>query len=210
MRLWLAVSFLILSSLGNAHPVTYKDGVSLVSNNASEMNEILLTYSFTSNFALAGTYLRDSTSEFYIPRFNLLLKRWNNENSQGNIYLSAGSGIEKYATKNYAVNLFEFSADWESRKYYLDFDHLYLSRSHNKNILIPDQHYNFTKIRAGTAPFLADYTDSVLFDSVLESIFGVRAQPQVSKARIIILNVILNRINRNGYPTSPETKPLIK
>ena len=67
--------------------------------------------------------------------------------------------LEKFEMKNYAADLFEFSADWESRKYYIDFDHLYISRSHNKNILIPDQHYNFTKVRAGLAPFLADYSD---------------------------------------------------
>lgn len=155
---WLAMICLV-SPLAQAHPVSYKDAVGLMSFNTPEMNEILLTYSLTPHFAVAGTYLRDSKSEFYIPRVNFLLKRWNNEDSQGNIYLSGGAGYEKFASKNYGVSLGEFVADWESRKYYIYFDHLYLNRSNSDNVLLPDRDYNHSKLRVGTAPFLADYSD---------------------------------------------------
>jgi hypothetical protein len=152
-------TILLICSFAEAHPVSYKDAVGLMSYNTPEMNEILLTYSFNPHFAVAGTYLKDSKSEFYIPRANFLLNRWNNEDSQGNIYLSGGAGYEKYASKNYAVSLAELVADWESRKYYIYFDHLYLNRSNDLNALLPDRDYNHSKLRVGTAPFLADYKD---------------------------------------------------
>ena len=155
---WIA-SFLLFYSSAQAHPVSYKDAIGLMSYNTHEMNEILLTYSFSPRFAVAGMYLRDSKSEFYIPRVNVLLKRWNNEDSQGNVYLSGGSGYEKFDSKNYGVGLAEFVADWESRKYYIYFDHLYLNRSNDLNTLLPDKYYNHSKLRVGTAPFLADYSD---------------------------------------------------
>lgn len=155
----LIASILLSSNFVYAHPVSYKDAVGLMSYNNPEMNEILLTYSLTPHFAIAGTYLRDSKSEFYIPRVNFLLKRWNNDDSQGNIYLSGGAGYEKFASKNYGVNLAEFVADWESRKYYIYFDHLYLNRSNEQNAQLPERDYNHSKLRVGTAPFLADYAD---------------------------------------------------
>lgn len=156
--LWLA-SFCLISALARAHPVSYKGAVGLMSYNTAEMNEILLTYSWNPHFALSGTYLRDSKSEFYIPRVNFLLKRWNNEESQGNVYFSGGAGYEKFSLKNYGVSLVEFVADWESRKYYIYFDHLYLNRANRDNSLLPDRDYNHSKLRIGTAPFLADYND---------------------------------------------------
>jgi len=159
MKIRLLIATILLSSFAQAHPVSYKDAIGLMSYNNPEMNEILLTYSLTPYFAVAGTYLRDSKSEFYIPRVNFLLKRWNNEDSQGNVYLSGGAGYEKFASKNYGVNLVEFVADWESRKYYIYFDHLYLNRNNDQNSLLPERDYNHSKLRVGTAPFLADYAD---------------------------------------------------
>jgi hypothetical protein len=118
-----------------------------------------LTYSLNFDYAIAASYLRDSKSEFYIPRFNYLVKRWNNSDSQGNVYLSAGAGFEKFNSQNYGVRLGELVADWESRKYYVYLEHLYLNRDNEDNSLIPARDYNHTKFLVGTAPFLADYQD---------------------------------------------------
>jgi len=157
--LFFSLAIFMASAHVQAHPVSYKGAVGLMSYNTPEMNEMLLTYSFTSRFAAAATYLRDSKSEFYIPRVNFLLNRWNNEDSQGNVYLSVGTGYEKFSSKTYNVSLAELVADWESRKYYIYFDHLYLNRSNDINISLPDRNYNHSKLRLGTAPFLADYND---------------------------------------------------
>lgn len=159
MKLLILNISIFLSLQAWAHPTSYKGAVGLMSYNTPQMNEILLTYSLSHNFAIAATYLRDSKSEFYIPRVNFLAKRWNNEDSQGNIYLSAGAGQEKFESKIYGVRLAELIMDWESRKYYVYFEHLYLNRNNDNNVSLPEKAYNHLKFRVGTAPFLADYED---------------------------------------------------
>ena len=142
-----------------AHPVSYKGATGIMSYNSPEMNELLVTYSFNFNYAAAATYLRDSKSEFVIPRFNYLVKHWNNTDSQGNIYLSRGIGNEIYNDKTYGVRLAEFIADWEDRRYYTYLEHLNLTRDNDQNPMLPETSYNHTKLRLGYAPFLADYND---------------------------------------------------
>lgn len=151
--------FSLLASQALAHPTSYKKGIGFMSYNSQKSNELLLTYSFSPNFALAATYLRDSKSEFLIPRTNFLAKRWNNDDSQANLYVSAGVGSEKFESKTYGARLGELVADWESRKYYISLTHLYLNRDNEDNLLLPNRNYNHTKARVGFAPFLADYED---------------------------------------------------
>lgn len=158
MRLLLLLC--VFSSLKlHAHPVSYKDAFGVMSYNSTQMNEILLTYSLSHRLALGHTYIREKKSEFYIPRLNVLAQRWNNEESQGNFYLSAGSGIEKYASNNYNVGLAEVVADWESRKYYVYLEHLHMLRDNKANPLWTEREDNHSKFRLGFAPFLADYSD---------------------------------------------------
>jgi hypothetical protein len=159
MKLLAILAVLSIGAFAQAHPVSFKKGFGVMSYNSSEMNEVLLTYSFTHRIAAATTFLNDGDSEFLIPRANFLLKRWNNDDSQGNIYLSAGSGIETYDNKGSSAHLGEFIADWESRKYYTYFEQLYIKRDNHNNPLIPEQDYNRSKLRLGFAPFLADYSD---------------------------------------------------
>lgn len=143
----------------SAHPVSYKDSVGIMSYNSAENNELMVTYSVTPRFAAAATYLREKKSEFYIPRLNLLAQRWNNEDSQGNIYLSAGAGIEKFDSKNYDTALAEIVADWESRKYLVAFTEQYLLRKNENNPQFANKNLSKSKLRLGFAPFLADYND---------------------------------------------------
>lgn len=154
----IATILLTTASLAQAHPVSFKGGWGLMSYNNSDMTELLMTYSFNSRLAIAGTYLRTDESNFYIPRINFLVKRWNGEDYQSNFYLSAGKGVEVFNMKSYNSNLGEVVFDWESRKYYTSFQHLYINRDNQVNPLIKGD-YNYTKVRAGFAPFLADYED---------------------------------------------------
>ena len=152
-------SLVLIGLSAQSHPVSYKDATGLMSYNNSQMNEILLTYSLTHEQAVGLTYIREKKSEFYIPRLNYLAKRWNNDDSQGNLYLSLGSGIEKYAANQYNVKLGEIVADWESRKYYIYLEHLHMFRDNIVNPLWTERDDNHTKFRLGFAPFLADYND---------------------------------------------------
>lgn len=155
----LGIGALTSLQVAHAHPVSYQDGFGIMSYNSQKMNDLMLTYSFSPRFAVAHTYLRDSNSEFYIPRVNFLLKRWNNPESQANIYFSAGSGVEKFNSKKSSALLGEIILDWESRKYYTYLEHRYIRRNNTENLDIPLQDYNRTKLRLGFAPFLADYEE---------------------------------------------------
>lgn len=158
--LWTASLFLFFAgSAALAHPVSYKDSVGVMSYNDSEANELMLTYSLTPRFAVAATYLREDKSEFYIPRLNFLLQRWNNDDSQGNIYLSGGAGTEKYDSKNYDTSLAELIADWESRKYMAAFENQYFWRRNEDNPTLARKDLNRSKLRLGFAPFLAEYNE---------------------------------------------------
>lgn len=142
-----------------AHPVAFKNGFGIMSYNKGDMNELSLNYSFNFNFAVATTYLQTADSRFLIPRLNYLVKRWNNPDSQGNIYLSAGSGGEKFNDQTYGAHLLNFVADWEDRKYYTYFEHTTIKRDNADNPRLPKKWYNRAKARLGFAPFLADYSD---------------------------------------------------
>lgn len=118
----------------------------------------MLIHSFTSKNSLAVRYTRldtrDGERTFYIPQVNFLLKRWNELDSQANIYLSVGHGGEKVKTSFKDTSNLALEADWESRKYYVSFrEDAFLShKNSNKNIYM-------TKVRAGFAPYLAEFNE---------------------------------------------------
>ncbi|WP_413287506.1 hypothetical protein [Bdellovibrio sp. HCB337] len=160
-RFWilLAIPLTLAALAAEAHPVSYKNAFGVMSYNSQDSNELLVNYSLNSRFAVAATYLREEKSEFYIPRLNLLVQRWNNEDSQGNFYLSAGAGAEKFDSKNYDTGLLEVILDWESRKYYTYFEHQYFARKNENNPTLAEKDLQKSKLRLGFAPFLADYSD---------------------------------------------------
>ena len=158
---FLAVTSLFLSIfVGNAHahPVAYAGSSSIMTWNSKEMSDWMFTHSFTSKFSLAARYLRMDTRDgertFYIPQANFLLKRWNELDSQANIYLSLGHGGEKINSSFKNTTGAALEADWESRKYYVSFrEDVLLSHKDSKRNIYQ------TKVRAGFAPYLAEFNE---------------------------------------------------
>jgi hypothetical protein len=158
MSLSLLVAFLALPNVSSAHPVAYAGSNSIMTWNNKEMSEWMYAHSFTSHYALAARYFRNDTRdgerEFYIPQFNFLLKRWNELESQGNVYLSIGHGGEVVGTSFKDTSLLDFEADWESREYYISFkqEALLANRDSSLNIYT-------TRLRGGFAPYLANFNE---------------------------------------------------
>ena len=146
----------ILSSKAQAHPVAFAGSYSIMTWNSKEMSDWMLTYSFTSKYSLTARYLRLQTNEgertFYMPQLSFLLKRWNELNSQANVYLTVGHGGEKINSSFKNTSAIAFETDWESRKHYVSFreDALVSHKNSDKNI------YQ-SKLRAGFAPYLAEF-----------------------------------------------------
>jgi len=158
ITLSLLVAFLAKPSVSNAHPVAYAGSNSIMTWNNPEMSEWMFAHSFTSHYALAARYFRNETvdgkREFYIPQLNFLLKRWNELESQGNVYLSIGHGGEVVGTSFKDTSLLDFEADWESRKYYISFkqEALLANRDSSQNIYT-------SRFRMGFAPYLAGFEE---------------------------------------------------
>ncbi|MFM6927140.1 MAG: hypothetical protein ACKOX6_01675 [Bdellovibrio sp.] len=153
----LLFSFLLIgfSTASFAHPVSYQGATSLMSYNKEEENEVLLTYSFKSYLAAGLYYLKEGKTAFTLPRVNYLAKRWNNEDSQGNIYLSGGYGYERSHDENKGVGLGGLDVDWESRKYYTSAAYYRFLRDDSGDVSRPD--FEIIKVRGGVAPYLAEY-----------------------------------------------------
>lgn len=136
-----------------AHPVTYQGGTAYMSWNGPMMSDQWLSYSPTARFALTARAftIRDMANptiqrQFYFPQANFLLRRWNGDDYQGNVYLSGAWGLEKKDQGIVSAGLGAIEADWESRHYYVS----------GKYQLIGGG-LDYTRVRAGMAPYLAPY-----------------------------------------------------
>lgn len=148
---------LCLNGEAFAHPVSYQGAVSLMSYNKEDENEVLLTYSFKSYLAAAAFYFREGDVNYTMPRLNWLAKRWNNEDSQANLYLSGGYGVERSFNEQVGVGFGSVEADWESRKYYTSVQYNRFLRKDTDAASRPD--FETIKLRAGLAPYLAGYSE---------------------------------------------------
>ena len=111
-----ATFFILLSSI-SAHPVVFKNGkVFWIAQNPS-FNDIRFGVSKTSNWLIGGRFLEDrkSNETFALINNNYLAKRWNNKNSQANLYLLSSAGMN---TKNSEImGTVGMHVDWEDRQF---------------------------------------------------------------------------------------------
>lgn len=106
-----------------ANPVSFRDGWGIMPAFSRDWADLDLNYSLTRSDALGASYYyragSDSTANFGIVRYNRLLRRWNEIDSQANVYVSAGLGGRHDSRDDDAVaGLFAFEADYETRRFY--------------------------------------------------------------------------------------------
>jgi len=153
----LIVSLVFLSISSNAHPVIYKGGTMIGSQNMSMFSDNQVNYSFHQKWATGLNLWRfnkdNKSTQFGLIRLNHLLKRWNTDDSQANIYLSSGIGvadtnIERKGTKSGYLGGIE--ADWETRKLFGSIKYYHFSAPKLTDVSI-------TQARIGYSPFEADF-----------------------------------------------------
>ncbi|KHD90023.1 MAG: hypothetical protein OM95_00405 [Bdellovibrio sp. ArHS] len=157
MWIWFFAPVFLFAGGVQAHPVSFAGAFSLMSYNKDDENELFLGYSMTSRTALAVSYVKTAEAEYTLPRMNFLAKRWNNEDSQGNVYLSAGYGTDRSFDEVKGVAMASADLDWESRKYYTAFQYTKFFRQDSDAIDRTD--FEQTKLRAGVAPYLAEFNE---------------------------------------------------
>jgi hypothetical protein len=89
------IALLIWQDRAEAHPVAFQGAVGVMTWNQSFLTDDWITYSFRPDMAVAGRHMRfdmpEGRFQYYAPQFDYLVKRWNESDSQANIYLLAVS-----------------------------------------------------------------------------------------------------------------------
>ncbi len=185
----LGLAFLFSSSISYSHPVIYKDGTMIASQNMQMFSDNQINYSFHQKWATGlnlWRFNRDNgeTAQFGLVRLNHLLKRWNSDDSQANIYLSTGAGVaesnfEHKGTK--AGLLGGAEADWETRTLFTSFKFYQFSAPKLVDVSI-------SQARIGFSPYEAEF-DKLQSWVMLQAMY----MPQVEK------NVVVTPLLRFFY-----------
>lgn len=123
------IALLILPAAALARPVSYADGSMVMLSSDADRTASAYLYSPSARWAL-GPLLElthDDESLFGGLQVNHLLRRWNNPDSQGNLFLLSalgGHGIEQGGDRRIGGYV-GMEADWENRRYYTRYEPRY-------------------------------------------------------------------------------------
>ena len=139
-----------------ANPVSFKDGWGIMPVYTPDWSDLEVNYSLTNRYAIGVSDMyrkgKDSTANFTFGEFNYLVNRWNELESQANIYASIGAGgrhdsIDNEAFAGYA----RLEGDYETRRIY--------TLLAGETLQSPGSvDFNRIRYRAGVAPYLASFT----------------------------------------------------
>ncbi len=142
------LGLLLVATLGRANPVIYQGGQMIDTAVDSTATDIQWMYSATSSTAFGYRYTQFAAQNqpLHMAQFNWLANRWNEPDSQANIYAMAGIGMQGQSVTPYLGA----EVDWESRHYYVaaTAEHLWMPQPTTKLVA-----------RVGVAPYVGEYTD---------------------------------------------------
>ncbi len=145
-----------LSSTSNAHPVAFEGATGVMTWNQPFLSDDWVTYSFRSDAAIAARIMRFDAPEgrlqFYAPQMDYLLKRWNESNYQGNIYLYGAYGDLNFQGRNQGAALAGVEADAESREYFV-------SAKYERMWADLGPEFYHGEARLGIAPYEAEFNE---------------------------------------------------
>lgn len=139
-----------------ARPVTYPGGNMVMSEYKDETITIETMHTLTPKFAVGWHDEWDDESDwqFHGPMIAGLAKRWNNPDSQGNIFWMAGAGVAfedvaSTARETKPAAYAGVEADWENRRFYTQ----YQARAFWADEI--DRTFS-QRARIGVAPYVAE------------------------------------------------------
>ena len=115
IRTFFALLFFL--SVISAHPVIFKNGKVFWLTQNPSFNDIRFGVSKSSNWLIGWRFLEDRNSNetFALINNNFLAKRWNNRNSQANLYLLSSFGLDTKNSKS--MGTIGLHGDWEDRRF---------------------------------------------------------------------------------------------
>lgn len=150
----LCLTLLMLPWAAQARPITYPGGWSLMTMNDIDVNNVEAFYTPRPYYSVGWRhdYWRDPKASMDALQVNWLLKRWNNEGSQANLYLKSGAGIAYEDGETSEAVYGGIMSDWEDRRWYLSYSNEFLSAG--------DTYRKASHTaRVGVAPYVGDYGD---------------------------------------------------
>ena len=144
-------AFVSAAPAATARPITYPGGVSVMTMNDPDVNSAEAFYTLNPNLAVGyrHDYWRGPKANMDAAQATVLLKRWNNPGSQGNVYLRGGAGVAYEDGESHGAFFTGLSADWEDRRYYVSYGNEFLSAG---DIYDKAAH----TARVGIAPYIGD------------------------------------------------------
>lgn len=146
-------------SMVEARPVSYPGGWTSMLMNNGDMHSLHLHYSPSARYSVGflSAYHRGDDFWHNTVQVNNLLKRWNNPESQANLYLKSGLGIAysdagEFDGETDPAVFTGIAADWEDRRYFVSYENRYLEAGDIND------HFK-QKARIGIAPYIGDYGD---------------------------------------------------
>jgi hypothetical protein len=158
MRKLLALIFLCMpNTFTEAHPVSYKGAIGVMTWSQPWLSDYWVTYSFEPNLAVAVRTMRmnmnDGKLNVYLPQLDYLVKRWNEKNLQANIYTYAGGGLaSRDDGKNGNAGIAGIEADAETRSLFAEIKGEWMRPSFGSKF----DHY---ELRIGVAPYEAEFNE---------------------------------------------------
>lgn len=151
-----ALMMLLWAPLSVAHPVSFKGGFSFMAFNQSDMFDWQLLYTFQPKLSVGVDFIRDTMEPqeryFLIPRLSWLVHRWNEFDSQANIYVYGGAGLARKGDRSEVAVEGAIEADYETRKVYFS----------GKATAVAARSFDTLAIyqaRAGFAPYVGEAND---------------------------------------------------
>jgi hypothetical protein len=139
-----------------AHPVSFEGAWQVMLGTSGDVQNFEAYHSYTPKTAIGFHAMRfeDERDDDYFAalQHNWLLKRWNLEDAQANLYLGAGVGMAKEDGNSAApAGLGFFRADYETRRIYTAFE--------TKLIGSEDVSRGVTSLSLGVAPYKAEFEE---------------------------------------------------
>ena len=151
---WIGIIWL-LPQWGQARPVSYGGGVTLMQKNDADSHSVHLHYSPTFRYSIGfkDEFWQREHWRFHGMQLNYLAKRWNRRASQANLYVKSGLGaIDSDRFNNALGGFVGMAADWENRRFFTS----YANRLYDAG---PVNQFFTQHARVGIAPYIGDYGD---------------------------------------------------
>lgn len=140
-----------------ANPVSFKDGYGVMASTMPQWSDFEFNYSYTNRSAVGVTLFNldrgDKQESFAFGQYNYLLKRWNELDSQANLYVIGGLGAREYEDESAPAARVGFEADYETRRFYTS---IYASRLQSTGD--SGGGVSLARGRVGFAPYKAPFT----------------------------------------------------